>query len=157
MLLHWTPLTPPNVITTLPVHYLGISWTWLSLLNYITKDMWRFHSLSAEDGDIFIFEMGSFSQSFLLLLLAPWRQHRRSCNLHKVQILNAQKSGFMESSVQFEVDEQRLVMKKWMHSKRRTNWKKVNGCKRVVTLNEWEQLVSGDSVTWPPWRRMVAK
>lgn len=52
----------------------------------------------------------------------------------------------MESGVQFEVDEHRLVMRKWMHSKRRPDWEKVNGCRRVVTLNEWKRLASGDSV-----------
>lgn len=37
------------------------------------------------------------------------------------------------------------MMKKWVHSKRRSDWRKVNSCRRVVTLNGREQLVSGDS------------
>lgn len=38
---------------------------WLSLLNYIKKDAWCFKlQWSAEDGDIFIFEMDSSSPVF---------------------------------------------------------------------------------------------
>lgn len=158
MLLYWTPLTPPNVIiTTLPVHHLGMNWTWLSLLNYITKDAWRFHSLSAEDGDSFIFEMDSFSQSFLLLPLPAMAT--------ALLLLSFTQDADLKGSEVWIYGVQLPVWGcwwwgKWVHSKRGTHWKKVNSCRRVVSLNEWEQLVGGGGggrITWPPRRRMVAK
>lgn len=63
--------------------------------------MWHLYSLNAEDGDIFIFEMDYFNRFFLPLALAPWRQRCSAVAL----VITSQNYGFMEPSVQFELDE----------------------------------------------------